>query len=205
MNLSSTTRRSRTRILAATVGAAAVVALGGVAFASGDTAPRATAPSAAALPVAAPAGTAASTPRVVAADERVDVGNGNTTWLTAGGHHMVNAASAPGVDHGQSILGDNFPAQSVNVRAFANTNSSLYTGAYRGDGEVARVTVEVAGQSLEARVLTLAGTPGWAVYYVDGPAAPPAKPKGAPPVAASVKVYAADGTVLAELTPPPTN
>ncbi|WP_331767523.1 hypothetical protein [Embleya sp. NBC_00896] len=194
-------RRLRSRTVLAAIGAAAVVAVGGVAFASGDDSPK-TAQTETAQTETVKTQPAAGTPaatsnaRVVDPAERVDLGNGNTTWL-ADGYHWISSASSKGADYGKSVTdGRFFPADSVDLRVFGAGSSSLYTGAYHGDDKVARVTVEVAGQTLDARILTLAGDPGWSAYYVDGPAAKMPERKGES-VAAPVKVYAADGTVLA--------
>lgn len=204
MTMTSTTRRSRTRILVAAVGAAAVVALGGVAFASGDDTPAGPAEPqphrvAAAAPAAPAAPVATSPARVVDPEERIDVGGGNSTWLTTSGYHFVQNAAQHGAQFGKAVLFRDFPVGTVDIRAYEGRGSNLYTGAYRGNGVVARVTVEVAGRTLEAKLLTLAGSPGWSAFYVDGPVVPLPQSKLDPPFTAPVKVYAADGTVLASL------
>ncbi|MFI6982847.1 hypothetical protein ACIBSV_30165 [Embleya sp. NPDC050154] len=69
-----------------------------------------------------------------------------------------------------------------------------------------RVTVNVAGRTLDAHVLTLGGSPGWGVYYLDGPVVPrngSSLPVGGGGLTAVA--YAADGTVLASLDPPATS
>ncbi|MFI6985789.1 hypothetical protein ACIBSV_45505 [Embleya sp. NPDC050154] len=203
MTMTSTTRRSRTRMLVAALGAAAVVALGGVAFASGDDTPADPAdpqPNRVAAAPAAPAAPLVSSPaRVVEPEERIDVGGGNSTWLTTEGYHFVQNAAQHGAQFGKAVLFRGFPVGTVDIRAYEGRGSNLYTGAYRGNGVVARVTVEVAGRTLEAKLLTLAGSPGWSAFYVDGPVVPLPQSKWDPPFTAPVKVYAADGTVLASL------
>ncbi|MET7298692.1 hypothetical protein, partial [Embleya sp. NPDC005575] len=147
----------------------------------------------------APAAPVASSPaRVVDPEERIDVGGGNSTWLTTSGFHFVQDA-AQGAQFGKAVLFKDFPVGTVDIRAYAGRGSNLYAGAYRGNGVVARVTVEVAGRTLEAKLLTLAGSPGWSAFYVDGPVVPLPQSKLDPPFTAPVKVYAADGTVLASL------
>ncbi|MGW1994483.1 hypothetical protein [Embleya sp. NPDC001921] len=201
MTMTSTTRRSRARLLVAALGAAAVVAVGGVAFASGDGTPAAPQPTrvAAAAPAAPTAPLASSPARVVDPEERIDVGGGNSTWLTTSGYHFVENAAQHGAQFGKAVLFKDFPVGTVDIRAYEGRGSNLYTGAYRGNGVVARVTVEVAGRTLEAKLLTLAGSPGWSAFYVDGPVVPLPQSKLDPPFTTPVKVYAADGTVLASL------
>lgn len=217
MNAATPSRRRRRsrRTIAAVVGAAAVVAVGGVAFASGNSgsgnAAKAgagvPATSRAAVPVSAQAPAPASAPpRVVAPGQRITDGLGNTIWLTTDGRHVVTTPLAPGEkgpaqEQAKQVLSDNFGRDSINARVFGGGGGVLYTGAYRGSGALAKVTVEVAGETLEAQVVTLAGTPGWAVYYVDGPAVRRDKEtrQGASPV---ITGYTADGRVLAKLAPP---
>ncbi|MYW05677.1 hypothetical protein, partial [Streptomyces sp. SID3343] len=167
-------------------------------------APEAAAPALGSVaPAAAPVPLAA---RVVAPGERIADGLGNHVWLTADGRHVVTVPLSPGEkgpaqEQAKQVLDGNFGSDSINARTFGGGGGALYTGAYRGSGVLAKVTVAVAGETLDAQVITLAGTPGWAVYYVDGPAVKHDRdnPMGGSPV---VTGYAADGSVLAKLAPP---
>jgi hypothetical protein len=195
-------RRFRSRTFLTAVGAAVVVAVGGVAVAAGDGTPKSpptVAGTATISPTAAaptPAGTTAAA-RVVAADERVDLGHGNITWLTSNGYHWISSAASSGAQYGKSVTDDRFfPDDTVDLRVYAAGAATLYTGAYHGEREAAKITVQVAGQTLNAKLLTLPGDPGWSAYYVDGPAAKLPEHKG-DSVKALVTVHAADGTVLA--------
>ncbi|MYS80190.1 hypothetical protein [Embleya scabrispora] len=142
-------------------------------------------------------------PVVVEPEQRVDLGHGVTVRLTADGEYATG--STPGSDLVKSVMGDNFAVGSVSFGAFGHTATILYVGAYRGEPPAARITVTVAGSVLDAQILTLAGDPGWSVYYVEGPSPQPTEKAGSPAPATSVDVYARDGRRLATSAAPPTN
>jgi hypothetical protein len=80
-------------------------------------------------------------------------------------------------------------------------------GFYKGSGKLAKVTVQSGGVTLNAKVVTLAGNPGWAAFYVDG--LMPIGVKGTQgirpwgPSLVTVTGYAASGTTLAQLKDAP--
>ncbi|WP_439678881.1 hypothetical protein [Embleya sp. MST-111070] len=209
-------------MLAIVIGAATTVAVGGAAFAaiastSPSTATAAPAsrignaadPAAVAVPTTLTTPAAPVTPpvRVVAPDERITDRLGDTIWLTADGRHVVTVPLAPGEpgpaqEQAKRVLDDNFAPDSINARVLGGRQGALYTGAYRGSDTLAKVTVQVDGEVLDAQVITLAGTPGWAVYYVDGPAPRPDPDTRKGPTPMMITAYAADGRVLAALAPP---
>ncbi|WP_331769541.1 hypothetical protein OG948_37945 (plasmid) [Embleya sp. NBC_00888] len=143
--------------------------------------------------------------RTVAPRERVVTGGGEVMWLTAQGQHVIERLPAPGetspvVPETRNVLDGNQGFGVINVRTFGRRDGALYTGAvrYRGTSAPVRVTVDAAGRTFDAHVLTLGGSPGWAVYYLDGPVVPrngSSLPVGGGGV--TVVAYAADGTVLA--------
>jgi hypothetical protein len=146
--------------------------------------------------VAAPPAQAAEV-RQVAPGQRVEVGHGIAMWLTSNGYHYVTDPIMPQNTAGRAVTDDRvFPVDTVDLRVYSTDAASLYTGAYRGERNAARVTVRVAGRTLQATLLTLPGNPGWSAYYTDGPFVKVPTEKGGS-VQALVTVYAADGTVLA--------
>lgn len=151
--------------------------------------------------------------RTVAPRERVVTGGGEVMWLTADGQHVIERVPAPGqtlpvAPDTRNVLDDNHLIGAINVRTIGRPDGALYTGSFRYHGTSApvRVTVNIAGRTLDAHVLTLGGAPGWGVYYLDGPSVPrngSSLPVGGGGVTAVA--YAADGTVLAGLDTPPTS
>ncbi|MGW8950094.1 hypothetical protein [Streptomyces sp. NPDC055709] len=134
--------------------------------------------------------------RVVRAGERIDAGRGYTVWLTKENTMVVEG---PGTHRKQKpIFG---PTGPNNLRAggVVHKSGNLYAGAY--EGKVARATVKLGEVTLNAKVITLAGNPGWAAFYVNGPST--AGVKDWP--ARVITVYAADGTALASSTSPASN
>ncbi|MYW05675.1 hypothetical protein [Streptomyces sp. SID3343] len=151
--------------------------------------------------------------RTVAPGEQVTAEAGRVLWLTADGQHVVEVPPAPGQTspaepQAKKVLDGNLGFGSINVRVFGGSDGALYTGAFRYQATLApaRVTIEFADRTLDAHVLTLAGSPGWAVYYLD--AAPVSRDVSHPSIGGGTGVvvaYAADGTVLARSDRPPTS
>ncbi|GAA1972050.1 hypothetical protein [Catenulispora subtropica] len=55
----------------------------------------------------------------------------------------------------------------VSTLASGNASGTLWAGIYRGPvSDTTKVTIKVGGRTLEAHVTSLAGHPGWGVYYV---------------------------------------
>ncbi|MGX1836023.1 hypothetical protein [Streptomyces diastaticus] len=129
--------------------------------------------------------------RTAAAGEPVDVGRGHRMTL-AGSEvcHRDTGGPGGGVDSCKSVTDGNQPTGTVSLQQFGELVRPLYIGP----GRPARMTVETGGVVHRAQLLTLAGDPGYAVGY--SWADQPRDPSNEPPP--SVKVYDADGEVLAE-------
>jgi DNA-directed RNA polymerase specialized sigma24 family protein len=108
---------------------------------------------------------ATSPVRVVAPGERVTAGPGVRVWLTAdGGHWSVPVA----VERDNSRLPLDEPG--VDVRMDSVDGGYFLSGLFRGlDGEPGRVEVRTADGRSTAKVLVLAGSPGWGLWYATAP------------------------------------
>ncbi|MEV5931884.1 sigma factor-like helix-turn-helix DNA-binding protein [Streptomyces sp. NPDC052079] len=132
--------------------------------------------------------------RIVAPGERVAAAPGVDVWLTPDGHHW-SSAQAPtrfrpvsdgNLDHGR-------PGISVQGERL-DDETYFQTGVYYGlDGEAARIEIRTGGRTVTANVLTLAGSPGWGVWYAKTPVGEGGSGGGSRQV---VTVYDASGDVL---------
>ncbi|GGW87341.1 hypothetical protein GCM10010297_05490 [Streptomyces malachitofuscus] len=108
--------------------------------------------------------------RIVAPGERVAAAPGVEVWLTADGHHW-SSTQAPtrfrpvsdgNLDHGRpgiSVQGEQLDEETY-----------FQTGVFYGlDGDAARIEIRTGGRTVTADVLTLAGSPGWGVWYAKTP------------------------------------
>ncbi|MET9614068.1 hypothetical protein [Kitasatospora indigofera] len=176
---------------------------GGVAFAStGSDGPspsaapsapsapsRPSTPSATPVPAGAPA--AGGHVQVVEPHQGVEVGRGVSFWLDQGSENVVAKGSgAPGGSWSAKVAA--LPEGRVSLTVAGDATSALVVGMYRGPGQVDRVTVALGASVVEAHVVSLAGTPGWAAFHVEIPGG--AAPHVATP---TVTAYGADGGVLA--------
>ncbi|WP_370082573.1 hypothetical protein [Streptacidiphilus sp. MAP12-16] len=133
---------------------------------------------------------------VVKPGQRVNLGHGLWTELTATG-------VCDGDQHGpygacKSVTDGNQAPDSVSLQTYGDRTGTLYRPLYIGSGKPVRMTVKAGRRTYELRVVTLAGRPGYAIGYGWG-APDPAKP-GKPPFGdVVVTVYGASGTVLARL------
>jgi hypothetical protein len=125
---------------------------------------------------------------VVRPGQRIDLGHGG--WMT-----LTSSERCVGVADGyscKSVTDGNQPPNTVSVQISGSSAGTLYSPLYIGPGQAARMTVQVAGGTYQARVVTLAGHPGYATGYVWGKAdSSTAVPK--------ITVYDASGRVLARL------
>ncbi|MGW2489433.1 hypothetical protein ACWCV9_19770 [Streptomyces sp. NPDC001606] len=131
--------------------------------------------------------------RVVPAGQRVDLGHGG--WMT-----LTDTERCVGDADGfscKSVVDGNQPPGTVGLQSFGDSTRTLYSPLYIGPGKAARMTVAVDGVTYRARVVTLAGDPGYATGYawVANDGAPAGKSDSRP----EVTVYDAAGTVLAKL------
>ncbi|MEU3300150.1 MULTISPECIES: hypothetical protein [unclassified Streptomyces] len=146
---------------------------------------------------ASPAESASPQPagvRVVRAEERIKTGRGNTIWLTANRNVAADLPAFTDWAPGTPVARLNGP-EPLDAVGFTDKDWTLYVGTYRGKGKLAKVTVKVDDVTLNAKVITLPGNPGWAAFYVNAPRTSKHSPKE------WLTGYAADGTVLAH-TPP---
>ncbi|MER7924287.1 sigma factor-like helix-turn-helix DNA-binding protein [Streptomyces sp. NPDC096057] len=138
-------------------------------------------------------GVALSPIRVVAPGERVDAVPGVRVWLTADGEHWstpqgssqfqglndagyrdsywdkVKGGREGGAESGAEVVGGSGKS-GVSVRLDPVHNSYFLSGLYRGlSADPARVEVSVDDRRITGTVLTLAGGPGWGVWYARSP------------------------------------
>ncbi|MFC5219291.1 sigma factor-like helix-turn-helix DNA-binding protein [Streptomyces coerulescens] len=107
--------------------------------------------------------------RVVAPGERVTAGPGVRVWLTAdGGHWAVPVATAlPGEQDDSGVPLDE---PGVSLRMDSVSGGYLLSGVFHGlDGEPGRVEVRTGERKSTAKVLVLAGSPGWGLWYASTP------------------------------------
>lgn len=111
------------------------------------------------------AGSATSPVRVVAPGERVTVGRGVRVWLTADGGHWSVPTDLPGDNSDRP--GD---GPGVSVRVDSVPDGFFLSGLFHGlNGEPGRVEVSAGGGRTTAKVLVLAGNPGWGIWYASAP------------------------------------
>ncbi|WP_406254850.1 sigma factor-like helix-turn-helix DNA-binding protein [Streptomyces chartreusis] len=114
-------------------------------------------------------GGAASPVRVVAPGERVTAGDGVRVWLTAdGAHWAVPVPTArPGEQDDTGVPRDE---PGVSLRMDGVSGGFLLSGVFHGlDGEPDRVEVRTGDRKSTAKVLVLAGSPGWGLWYASAP------------------------------------
>lgn len=65
------------------------------------------------------------------------------------------------------LLSDSVPAGAFKAVTLGNGPARMLIGLYHGPGPLGRVTVRSGGTAMDARIMTLAGTPGWAAFYTE--------------------------------------
>jgi hypothetical protein len=130
--------------------------------------------------------------QVVEPHQGVEVGRGVSLWLDQGSENVV-AKGADAIGGSWSAKVAELPKGRISLTVAGDRSSALVIGRYRGAGTVTRVTVALGASTSEAHVVTLAGHPGWAAFYVEIPGS--AAPGAATP---TVTAYGADGSVLAD-------
>ncbi|MPY60082.1 sigma factor-like helix-turn-helix DNA-binding protein, partial [Streptomyces spongiae] len=109
--------------------------------------------------------TATSPIRVVAPGERVAAGPGVRVWLTADGGHWSVPVALTGDDSERPL-----DEPGVSLRVDSVKGGFLMSGLFRGlSGEPGRVEVRTGDGKVTAKVLVLAGSPGWGVWYASAP------------------------------------
>ncbi|MER6010609.1 sigma factor-like helix-turn-helix DNA-binding protein [Streptomyces bluensis] len=107
--------------------------------------------------------------RVVALGERVSAVPGVRMWLTADGGHW---SASKGRHHVQRLTDSGLPLDEPGVSARVGyvRDRFFLSGLYRGlRGDPARVEVRTPTGTITASVLTLAGSPGWGIWYASTP------------------------------------
>ncbi|MEU8573703.1 sigma factor-like helix-turn-helix DNA-binding protein [Streptomyces asoensis] len=104
--------------------------------------------------------------RVVAPGERVTAGGGVRMWLTADGGHWSVPVRLRGDDSYQPS-----DEPGVSLRMDSVPGGFFLSGLFHGlNGEPGRVEVSTGdGGSTTAKVLVLAGAPGWGIWYASTP------------------------------------
>ncbi|CAL9438251.1 sigma factor-like helix-turn-helix DNA-binding protein [Streptomyces sp. Tu 3180] len=107
--------------------------------------------------------------RIVAPGERVAAAPGVELWLTQDGKHW-SSPHAPNqfraVDDGNLDR----TGAGVSVQGEPLDGAYFHSGVYHGlTAEPARVEIRTGGRTVTANVLTLAGSPGWGVWYARTP------------------------------------
>ncbi|MFH8465216.1 RNA polymerase sigma factor [Streptomyces sp. NPDC017991] len=144
--------------------------------------------------------------RVVTPGERVTAAPGVQFWLSKDGTHL----SAPGQPNqfrdageggsgqgGSGKGGAGGPALTLWVDSTSGKRLFL-SGIHRGSREASRVEVRTTEGTFTARLLTLAGSPGWSAWYVD--ARLTGSDTSSPGI--TVKAYDSAGTLLARTDSP---
>ena len=120
------------------------------------------------------------------------MGLGHGAWMT-----LTRTERCAGYGTGsscKSVVDGNQAPGSVGLQTFGDSDRTLYSPLYIGPGKAARMVVGTDGGTYRARVVTLAGHPGYATGYAWG-----APVSGGPPARVHVVVYDAAGRVLARL------
>ncbi|MDX3526818.1 sigma factor-like helix-turn-helix DNA-binding protein [Streptomyces sp. ID05-39B] len=107
---------------------------------------------------------ATSPVRVVAPGERVTAGTGVRMWLTADGGHW--SVPLPGDDSDRPL-----DEPGVSLRVDSVNGGFFLSGLFHGlSGDPGRVEVRTGdGGRTTAKVLVLAGSPGWGIWYASTP------------------------------------
>ncbi|MEV0220002.1 sigma factor-like helix-turn-helix DNA-binding protein [Streptomyces sp. NPDC050704] len=137
---------------------------------------------------------AATAVRIVTAGERVAVAPGVELWLTKDGKHW-STPKRPNqfhpVDEGKGPATLSLQSDPVDKRHFLS-------GVYQGAGVPSRAELTTAEGKFSARLLTLAGSPGWSVWYADTQLTDLKRPLKS----AAVKIYDSTGKLLAQTGTP---
>jgi hypothetical protein len=160
-------RRRAARRTAVTTAAIAVAAVVAVAGGLSESLRASTSPA------ARPATTAARAPRVVDPGEWISTGRGNQMRLSTDGRLTVTREVDGTARHDVAarVYTTDAATASLSATAFDYDAGTLWAGIYQGTRTPSRITVTVAGQTVEARLLVLSPRPNWVAYYADVPGA----------------------------------
>jgi DNA-directed RNA polymerase specialized sigma24 family protein len=143
---------------------------------------------------------AQSPTRIVAPGERVDAVPGVQVWLTTDGKHW-STPERP--NQFRALTGDSGRKEerlkpSVSAQLDPMKSGFFLSGLYRGlSADPARVEVTVDDRRITGTVLTLAGSPGWGVWYARAPLTPEELKSSSVDGGPTVTVYDAAGKVVA--------
>ncbi|WP_405949483.1 hypothetical protein OG588_26570 [Streptomyces prunicolor] len=143
---------------------------------------------------------AQSPTRIVAPGERVDAVTGVQVWLTTDGKHW-STPERP--NQFRALTGDSGrqeeqPKPGVSAQLDPMKSGYFLSGLYRGlSADPARVEVTVDDRRITGTVLTLAGSPGWGVWYARTPLTPEELKSSSVDGGPTVTVYDAAGKVVA--------
>ena len=143
---------------------------------------------------------AQSPTRIVAPGERVDAVTGVQVWLTTDGKHW-STPERP--NQFRALTGDSDRKEerlkpSVSAQLDPMKSGFFLSGLYRGlSADPARVEVTVDDRRITGTVLTLAGSPGWGVWYARAPLTPEELKASSVDGGPTVTVYDAAGKVVA--------
>jgi hypothetical protein len=135
--------------------------------------------------------------RIVAPGERVEVVRGVRVWLTADGKHW-STPQRPNLF--RSLTEDDAGGGKPGVSAQPEPVDSAFflSGVYHGlSTDPARVEVTVDDNRITGSVLTLAGSPGWGVWYARTPLSAAELKASYGEDGPTVTVYDAAGKVVA--------
>jgi hypothetical protein len=104
--------------------------------------------------------------RIVTPGERVPVAPGVKVWLTKDGEHW-SAPDAPQPVRTGTYAGTTKDEPGITLQEEGKHGNWFVSGVYHGAGEAARVEIETAGGRFSGSLLTLAGDPGWGVWYAE--------------------------------------
>ncbi|MGW0835849.1 sigma factor-like helix-turn-helix DNA-binding protein [Streptomyces prunicolor] len=143
---------------------------------------------------------AQSPTRIVAPGERVDAVTGVQVWLTTDGKHWSTPEQP---NQFRALTGDSDrkeeqPKPGVSAQLDPMKSGFFLSGLYRGlSADPARVEVTVDDRRITGTVLTLAGSPGWGVWYARTPLTPEELKSSSVDGGPTVTVYDAAGKVVA--------
>ncbi|MFI6543072.1 sigma factor-like helix-turn-helix DNA-binding protein [Streptomyces prunicolor] len=145
---------------------------------------------------------AQSPTRIVASGERVDAVTGVQVWLTTDGKHW-STPERPNQFRGLTGDSDSDRKEErlkpgVSTQLDPMKSGYFLSGLYRGlSADPARVEVTVDDRRITGTVLTLAGSPGWGVWYARTPLTPEELKSSSVGGGPTVTVYDAAGKVVA--------
>ncbi|WP_210585212.1 sigma factor-like helix-turn-helix DNA-binding protein [Streptomyces sp. GESEQ-35] len=148
-------------------------------------------------PGAKTVGMASSPIRIVAPGERVEAVPGMQVWLTTDGKHW-STPQRPNQFRGLAEDGGESEKPGVSAQLEPVNSAYFLSGLYHGlSADPARVEVTVDDSKITGSVLTLAGSPGWGVWYARAPLSAAKLKTSYAEGGPTITVYDAAGKVVA--------